>query len=53
MLDPDEYLAIFEAARHLALQLEGLSDELLTYGVDVEDLDKLRQASTGRPCQLF
>jgi hypothetical protein len=39
MLDPDEYLTTFEAAQ----QLERLSDELLTYGVDVEDLEELRQ----------
>ena len=39
MLDPDEYLTTFEAA----LQLERLSDELLSYGVDVEDLEELRQ----------
>jgi hypothetical protein len=38
-LDPDEYLSTFEAA----LQLERLSDELLSYGVDVEDLEELRQ----------
>jgi len=39
MFDPDEYLTPFEAAQ----QLERLSDELLTYGVDVEELEELRQ----------